>query len=152
MDVHKTQLGFYMFCFLGLLAGCFVSMFLPFQLDVASFKCFLQVETIGFYAFIGIFIMIASFVLYCFQIWTKRNVFKYLGFYLGLSGSIESSIFGIFGFYYFYEAVRLYGVILLGAVCSGICSLASIVFIGLIYIKMGTIEDEMIDDEIVYID
>ncbi|MHA1229300.1 MAG: hypothetical protein ACTSRP_04665 [Candidatus Helarchaeota archaeon] len=152
MDKHEAQLSLYMCAYLSLLIGSFIAMFLPFKLNESTMTTLLGVETIGFFSFIGIFIMIASFVLYCLQIWTERDVFKYLGYYLGLGGSIESSVFGIFGFYFFYRALRIYGILLTGAISSGVCYLASLVFINLIYIKMGTIQEEKIDDEIVYID
>ncbi|MHA1270684.1 MAG: hypothetical protein ACTSPY_12900 [Candidatus Helarchaeota archaeon] len=152
MNKHEAQLAFYMFCYLGLIIGSFTAMFLPFFLNEVTLEILLGVESIGFFGFIGIFIIIASFILYCFQIWTEGSIFRSLGFYLGLSGSIESSVFGIFGFYYFYRALRYYNIILFGAIVLGLCCIASIVFVGLIYIKMGTIEDEKIDDEIVYID
>ncbi|MBD3229769.1 MAG: hypothetical protein GF329_16425 [Candidatus Lokiarchaeota archaeon] len=151
MNRDKIQIAIYMAIYLILLISSFISMFLPWYYDSITDLLLLQVESIGFYAFIGIFIMIASFVIYCLYIWSEINILKNVGFYLGLGGSIEASVFGIFGFYYFYKAIRFDSLILPGAISSGVIYLASIVFISLIYIKLDYFEN-LIDDEIVYVE
>ena len=152
MNKHEAQLTLYMFVYLGLLVGSLIAIFFPFQVIESTSEILLQVETVGFYAIIGIFLQIAGFIIYCFQIWLDRKILRNLGFGIGLAGSIESTIFGFFGFFYFYYAIRYNSILLPGAITSGILYLATIVFIGLIYIKICTIDEEKIDNEIVYID
>ena len=152
MDKNEIQLKLYMFIYLALLIASFITIFLPFQVLEDSGEILLGVETVCFYAFIGMFIMISSFIVYSLHIWTERRIFKLAGFATGLIGSIEATVFGVFGFYFAYRALRFYGMLLLGSIITGFLFIASIIIVNLILIKMGTIEEEKFDEEIVYIE